>query len=144
LTVHWPFIRRGLVLIKSRQKHGGFWEPEHVRASIVAGQSELWLAFADGGMIETPVGFTVTQMTTDPFLHVPIGLFVWMAWKEPGDRTDAVAAMDEHITQVARDRGLRHIEALTARPGLGRRLAKHGWVVSMEVVRKELYSKETE
>jgi hypothetical protein len=141
LVLYWDFVRRGLALIKSRQQHASFWEPEHVRASIVAGQSELWLAFADGGMIERPVGFTVTQVTTDPFIHVPTSLFVWMAWKEPSDRTNVVAAMDEHITQVARERGLRHLEALTARPGLGRRMRRHGWEVAMEVVRKDLYKR---
>lgn len=131
----WPLMRLWLASIKRRQGPRAVWTPEHVRQAIEQGRGDLWLAMVGDEL----VGFTVTQMAMNHFLNVVDGMFVWMAYYKPGDKSGAVKAMDRHIEQVAKDRGCAYIEAMTARKGLGRRLARHGWECVLYVLRKDLY-----
>lgn len=141
IPAFWPFVRRGLVAIGKRQDKDypdrRTWTPEHVFQSLSAKQSELWVV----GRNRMPCGFTVTQIVVDPFQHVNKGLFIWMAWNDPHE-PDAVGCMDAYLSQVARDRCLTYLEALTTRPGLARRMNRHGWEQVMVVIRKDLYKEE--
>lgn len=127
----WPHVRPGLVAIKKRQHTQGHWEPENVRQSIVLGQSELWLVLRE----DCIVGFTITQLTNDPFLNIPYSLFIWIAWSRDGGVDEAEWTIEEY----ARSRGCRYLEALTQRKGLARRLARYGWEETNICIRKDLY-----
>lgn len=138
----WPRIREGLMKIRERQGARATWRPEHVRAAIVGGQAELWGIFSNVDPYpEELAGFAVTQPLTDPFLNLPTGMFVWMAYQytDVAGREKTVRTMDDHLTEVARSRGYTHLQAFTSRAGLGRRLRSMGWETVMHVVQKELY-----
>lgn len=137
LTRYWPIIRHGCLTIKSYTPHST-WTPEHVRLRIVTGKNELWLCVRGDEL----VGFTVTEMSVDPFQNVPNGMFVWLAYKVPGEELSATDQMDEFITQIARDRGCTYMDNLTARRGLCRLMARNGWKEVLIVMRKELYPTE--
>ena len=148
---HWPFIRKGLAAIKRRQGWRSTWTPEHVRASLLAKQAELWLGYqveaTSAGVTPpqgSPIAFSITQPMTDPFLHQQYGWFVWFAYRDPAVPSDIVRVMDAHLESVARFRGYRYLEALTARPGLGKRMKPLGWDVVMEVIRKDLWLEDDE
>jgi len=131
LHAFWPFIRVGLNKIRARLEKHSYWEPEHVYAALVAGRAQLLLALRG----EAVVGFTVVTVQSDPFLQVPLSLFVWIAYSEGG----GVVEMDDALEALARTQGLRFLEALTARTGLLRRIARHGWYRAMTILRKDLY-----
>jgi hypothetical protein len=77
-------------------------------------------------------------MIANPFSQVVDGMFVWMAYAEPTVR-EAVQEMETFLSGVAMDRGCTYLEALTSRPGLGRRMQRHGWECVLWVLRKDLY-----
>lgn len=150
----WPFVRQGLARIRKRQDRDhpdrATWRPEHIRAALIEGFqmqakgampiTELWLACPREKKLPFPVAFTVTQTTMDPFVHVPLSLFIWCSYHDPKDRSDAVTSINSAIATEAKRRGYCKLEAMTARLGLARRMAKFGWVKTMDCLELDLYA----
>ncbi len=152
LSAYWKDIRAGLIALKAKSNASKWsllpmasWEPANVRTSVMLGfnndlvnGAELWL-----GMTPSPnsrlAGFAVTSMSFEPFLKVPYAMFVWIAYAFPNVKSDIVPAMDTHLTNLARSRGLEYLEAMTKREGLVRRLAKFGWENHLIVIRKPVW-----
>ena len=138
LIESWPWLRECLMRIKRRQGPRSTWRPEHVRDAVNRGQAELW--FVTVGTL--PVAFTVTQALTDPFTGIPSWL-VWMAYADPRSAPrETVARMDAYLERVARERGFATMMAMTARPGLARRLERFGWKPVLTTLQKDLYEVE--
>ncbi len=139
INEHWGFIRSGLEKIRRHAIKVGLqthWLPEHVKVALHEKRADCWLV-VEG---DAAVAFVITQVQTDPFVNLPLSLFVWHAYSLPGH--DVVAITDAFIEQRARESHLRWIDALTARPGLPRRLAKFGWRAAMTIIRKDLIPQE--
>jgi len=147
----WPEIREGLLSIKSKSEASSFstipmghWQPGHVRAAVIGGFSgdirqgaELWIGLTPSTEL---AGFSVTNLNFEPFLNIPYAMFVWVAYATPKIRSNVVFAMDRHLTEVARGRGLEYLEAMTKRVALPRRLAPLGWQQHLLVIRKPLWN----
>lgn len=135
ITAHWGFLRKGLEQIRQHSLKRGnkvYWLPEHVAFAVVQNRAELWWVLED----EVIVAFVVTQFATDPFVQVPLGLFIWQAWAQPGH--NVVELTDAFLSEYALANRCLYMDAYTARPGLPRRLGKLGWRATMSVIRKEL------
>ncbi|MDE2232861.1 MAG: hypothetical protein KGJ90_01900 [Patescibacteria group bacterium] len=122
----WAFIKHGLEMVKAKIGNRAKWTPMHVRQAILAGNSELWLG-VDG---EKPVGFYVLSVVNDPFIHIPVSLFIWVAY---GEELHLIELGMPYIIARAKELGLQTIEFLSPRQGWGRRLENLGFDVS-EVV----------
>ena len=136
LERHWPYIKRGLKIVRSKQTKHSYWTPEHVRMELMAGRAELYFVAdaLEDGTLGVMHGFFVVTHLLDPFLHVPLGLFVWVAYAQlPG-----FDQAEQWIEQLARQRGMRFVETISPRPGMPRRLQKAGWYVAQTVLRKDL------
>jgi hypothetical protein len=133
LLVHWPFMREGLLSIKQRLGTHSHWEPVNIYNALVKGTANLFLV--ERG--ERVVGFFVTTLQVDPFLGVPMSLFVWIAYSVDGGVEEGHAFLEGY----ARTCGVEYIEALTARKGLVKRMQKFGWGLAMYIIRKDLYEK---
>jgi hypothetical protein len=78
LASHWPWVLRGLAVVK-RRVHGRIsYTPMHVRQSLLQSQAYLYVVTDDG----VPAAFTVVTIQNDPFLLVPCVLHVWILYTE--------------------------------------------------------------
>lgn len=133
LTQRWDYIRAGLLKVREAMKGvHSYWRPEHVRTSILQGTAELFLIYVQGG--NEIVGFFVTSVQHDPFLHVPVSLFVWIAYAEGG----CVEAGEELLVKLARERGLLYLETFTPHNWLVEKLLRLGWSAPMMIARKNI------
>lgn len=134
---HWRYIRAGLLKVLSKQDRHVSWHPEHVKQQVQANQAEMYFVVQPDDVSPNLVlnGFFVLSMMNDPFLHMPVGLFVWIAYANGPAFDDGLAAIDH----MAFERGVRFIECITPRPGLVRKLTHRGWRVSDYILRKDMY-----
>ena len=137
----WGFVRHGLLAVKRKAKGAIVWHPEHLRLALEKGftrepgGAELWLACSSG----TPVAFVITTPEYDPFLNLPMSLYVWISYHDPLVRSDAVPKLEAVIEEVARARGFASLRCMTTRKGLLPRLAPFGWRQVLVVLEKPLY-----
>lgn len=137
----WPFVRRGLLTIKKKDKRSGNWTTEHVRAMLEAGYKgqgtcELWIVHkADG----SPVGFVITSVGPDIHLGVPLALFIWITYLQ---ETAAFEMALDELEKIARARGLRYVEGMSSRRGWSRKLEQRGFDTHMVLYRKSVWSDE--
>lgn len=147
LIRYWPFVLEGLRKVRADLEGHSFWEPEHIRAALEASflaakrgevpGTELWLCRdPEGGGV---AAFAVTQVMVDPFLHVPLCLFVWVMYKDPAYTGDAVGATVAQLEAAARVRGYRWLEAMTIIPAFAKHLERHGWRHTLSVMRRDLW-----
>ena len=135
----WPYVRERLDVIKKKDKTCRNWVPEHVRNEIVKtfiGQSTAELFV---GMDESEVlhGFIVTQIHVDPFINVPMVLWVWFAWLNNA----MIDRFMPYLEDLARERGLTSIEFDTGRfgwPGAIRKLKTRGFYMSRMQFRRDV------
>jgi len=113
LPQYWGLLNEGLFFIRRKLNSRTKWTPAHVKASLQSGQSELQMVMKEG----SPVGWFITTVQVDPFLHVPTNLFIWLAYSAvPGD-IRGLAASVRHIMGRAEAMGLERIEFLSTRRG---------------------------
>jgi hypothetical protein len=113
----WPWVKERLQRIKEKDRSAGHWLPEHVRHRVLQGlfgQSmvELYLAVDDDQVL---YGFIVTDTLVDPFVNVPLTLWVWAGW---GNR--AMIRLLPWLVDLAKKRGLTGIEFDSGRVGWAR------------------------
>jgi len=142
---HWGFIRSGLASVRRELEGRSFWEPEHIRLALeqsfaaeVRGEApvcQLWLGWDQ----QVPQALMVTQLMIDPFLHVPLTLFVWIFYKHPRYPGHLMLECWEQFSHYARLRGCRTLEAMTGIPAYADYLASQGWEKVMTVMRKSLW-----
>ena len=129
----WKFIKTGLLSVKAKVGNRSHWEPLHVRKSIEANGSELWVVF---DAVE-PVGFYVLSVNNDPFVGIPTSLFVWIAYASPGHWQ----LVENHLIDVearAKELGIEAIEFLSPRKGWLRKLEPLGFQVAEIIHRKQI------
>src|SRR5262245_48754546 len=127
----WPYVRDRLAVIKAKDKTCRNWIPEHIRNEIqkaFIGQSttELFIGLDDSRVIH---GFVITQVHIDPFVNVPLILWVWFAWLNQ----EMIERFMPFLENIARDRGLTEIDFDTGRwgwHGTIRRLKASGFKMS--------------
>lgn len=162
LVKHWSFVRKGCLSISEQIHHYGHsgWTPEHIRASVLAGNAEffggyrreiLGYTIMDGMQIgdgkggfassrearlgeEQLVGFFITSIITDPFLHIPVGMFVWIAYSEGHGTREGL----ELCKKLGKERGLLYLECMSSVPDFEIRMSKIGWKEVFKVLRIDL------
>lgn len=141
LKASWPFIRRGLLKIKKKDKRSGQWIPEHVRQRIEAGFAgrifcECYLCIEDDGERQRPVGMCVVTSYPDEFVGVPLSLFMWITYCEKPMRKVLPQVMPTLIRR--RDElGLRFIDGVSSRFGWMKELSRNGFRVHQYIFRYE-------
>src|SRR5712692_1057067 len=75
----WDFVKKGLKAIRSRTGASNYaWTSQHIFASLFNRQSSLYIVLED----EVAIGFFIVTIQNDPFLHVPVSLFIWLVYSE--------------------------------------------------------------
>jgi hypothetical protein len=137
----WPtVIRPGLMRIKAKDKHSGYWQPEHVRQRLEAGFAghiicECFLVIQSTS--STPVGFIITQAFNDEFLNVPLYLHLWIVWCERAPAWRVMEDIQPQVEKRAMEFGLRGITGISSRYQWVRRLVKHGYRIHQYYFRKD-------
>lgn len=117
LDAYWQWIREKLLLMQKKcavasGKRGlkGNPEgiPEQVRMMILLGLQgkntiEAYFVLDGAGAVR---GFFTVSSPFHEFFSVPLSLYVWHAWGEPG----AMAAIEPAVEKMARDRGMLAVE----------------------------------
>lgn len=135
----WPYVRARLAAIKKKDKTSRHWIPEHVRNEIqkgLVGQSttELYVGVDDSKVLH---GFIVTQVCLDPFINVPMTLWVWFAWLN----NEMIDRFTPYLENLARERGLTQIEFDTGRFGWAgaiRKLKTSGFYMTRMQYRRDV------
>lgn len=132
----WPFIRRGLLKIKQKDKRSGQWIPEHVRQRIEAGFKgiifcECYLCVEDGG---NPVGFCVLTCGNDEFVQVPLSLFMWITYCEK-PLSKVMPQVLPALIKRRDEMGLLYIDGVSSRWGWMKNLMRHGFRVHQYIFR---------
>jgi hypothetical protein len=134
----WPYINRGLLRIKQKDKRSGQWIPEHVRQRIEAGLvgrifCECYLCVDESS---NPVGFCVVTSGPDEFVGVPLSLFMWITYcTAPMDKV--LPAVMPTLLQRKRELGLRYIDGVSSRFGWMKNLTKQGFRIHQYIFRHE-------
>ena len=145
LSAHWPWIREKLLIIHAKvqrafKKRGIVGPPqslpEQIRFAILqglAGQNTIEAYFVlDGeGALR---GFFTTSSPIDEFYRVPLQLYIWHAWGEPG----VMQAIEPEVEKMARSRGMLAIEHDSPIEGWLRRHRRTGYRLCRITFRKEL------
>lgn len=145
ITENWPLIHTGCVAIKTVNGTGihsitpsGSWTPQHIREGLLVGQPppyELYGAFRVGKLR----GFGITMMCRDPYNGSLNSALVFLAFKDPSEKSDAYARVANHIAEVMRARGVSYLEAVTRREDLAAHSAYLGWVSAGIIMRLPLW-----
>lgn len=143
MVERWTYVRKGLGVIKKKDKRSGNWTTEHVRAMLEAGfkgqgTCELWFVLTND---EVPVGFVITSIGPDPHLSVPLGLFIWITYLELR-HTKAFDSTLDRLEAIARQRGLRYVEGMSSRLGWVEKLMRRGFDTHMTLFRKNVWGEE--
>lgn len=137
LMTYWPHIREGLLRIQQKNPPRAHWLPEHVLMELhkgLAGQNAMECFLAHDGITELSHGFIVVYPLIDPFVSLPLKLFVWMLALEPQTMLQLVPELDHMV----RARGFRGWQMQTSRKGWIRRCRDVGANVVEYVVAKDL------
>ena len=118
----WAFIKSGLLAVKHKVGDRSDWQPLHVRRSIEANGSELWVVYEES----QPVGFYVLSVVNSPFTGIPQALWAWITYATPGHW----GLIEAHLPDVrirAEQLGIEWIEFMSPRLAWGRRMEKLGF-----------------
>jgi hypothetical protein len=97
----WPWVREGLLEVKSRCR--ARWMPEDVYAAIRRPSAFLWLIRDDVGF---DLGFIVVQVDEDTDGRC---LFLWALWGEAHELVPRKDQLYEEIKKLARSVGARRL-----------------------------------
>ena len=133
----WPWMRTGLLRIKRKNTPDALWLPEHVLLEIqkgFVGQSAVECFVAHDGTEDTLAGFLVVYPELDPFVHVPLCWFVWMANLTPGVLLRLIPEFEAEAVR----RGFLRWKWRTSRTGWARRATLFGASVVEYTIGKSL------
>lgn len=137
LMTYWPHIREGLLHIQKKNPPRAHWLPEHVLLELhkgLAGQNAMECFLAHDGTAEVSHGFMVVYPLIDPFVSLPLKLFVWMLALEANTMMQLVPELDHMV----KSRGFRGWQMQTSRRGWVRRCRDVGAEVVEYVVAKDV------
>lgn len=137
LLEHWDWLRASLKKVQATMvgQHS-YWTPEHVRAAILTGRSELYLVFEEG--VDGPAAFYVATAFQNPFTQLFDSMFIWVAYSEGGCLDVGL----KHIERVAKARGLLYVEVMTSVDYLKSALEKRGWYEPLSILRFDIVKPE--
>lgn len=139
IRLRWPLLRKWLLEIgRKNPKSYAKWEPEHIRLEVlkgIAGQNGVQMFLCFNPDLQ---GFFITYPQVDPFVNLPLALFIWLTYGPNGVLEYAMP----FIEQMAREGGYTAIEGMSGRPGWIRRLARYGFEPTQVVLRKNLLDEE--
>ena len=141
LMQFWPAIRRGLLQIRRKNRPLFRWLPDHVLREIQKGllnQSSTECFLAHDGTEETVHGFIVVYPLIDPFVQLPLRLYVWMLAAEAGVMRQLIDELDA----ICLERGLHGWQMQSPRRGWIRRAPQIGAHVVEYTIAKDLIEDE--
>lgn len=137
LMTFWPSIRSGLLRLRQKNPPRTQWLPEHVLLELhkgFAGQSSVECFLAHDGDVDETHGFIILYPLIDPFVGLPLRLFVWMLSLEPHVMVQLVPELDA----MTLSRGYHGWQMQTGREGWLRRCKAVGARVVEYVIAKDL------